>query len=440
LNSLSAGDISRKPLFFTSWKFLNPYIENILYLYTILKGLFLNRKFLLLTLIFFIFTNHVIPVKALPPVVNSEWTYTPPTINGIYDTDEWDHAYVETISLDGYIPATLYVMNDQNNLYLALEVQDDDTYNTDEIIFYFDNNNFGTTHEIGDDRLYLFEEINFFDMYKSSTGWSTDPVKNGMGRAAMTTGGKWFFELSHPLNSSDDAHDFSLTFGSTVGFLVQWNDWEGMTGWSHYWPVYIVSSTEDWADLVIASPPKQVNFETVTDTGTATLEVDTGGLCEYAPMPQGDLPLEAQASMPNVEFPHGLLNFTICNLPNPGDEVTIVITLPDPVTEDMELWKWGPTPGNPTNHWYEIPIVVDTEANTITFSIIDGGKGDDDLIANRVIVDQNGPGQPLPEPEQPTPVGGDVFSIEKLAILTPYFLATIVLLAATSILIKKRNH
>ena len=33
--------------------------------------------------------------------------------------------------------------------------------------------------------------------------------------------------------------------------------------------------------------------------------------------------------------------------------------------------------------------------NTITFSITDGGLGDDDLSANGVIVDQGGPGVPV---------------------------------------------
>jgi len=37
------------------------------------------------------------------------------------------------------------------------------------------------------------------------------------------------------------------------------------------------------------------------------------------------------------------------------------------------------------------------------------------------------------------PVGGDIFNIDKLAILTPYLFVTIVVLTATSVLIKKRR-
>jgi hypothetical protein len=39
-----------------------------------------------------------------------------------------------------------------------------------------------------------------------------------------------------------------------------------------------------------------------------------------------------------------------------------------------------------------LPAVI--SGNTVTFSITDGGLGDDDLPANGVIVDQGGPGVP----------------------------------------------
>ena len=42
--------------------------------------------------------------------------------------------------------------------------------------------------------------------------------------------------------------------------------------------------------------------------------------------------------------------------------------------------------------------------------------------------------------EQQAPVGGDVFAMDKLAILTPYLLMIFAFLTVTSILIKKRNH
>lgn len=56
--------------------------------------------------------------------------------------------------------------------------------------------------------------------------------------------------------------------------------------------------------------------------------------------------------------------------------------------------KYGPTAGNPTPHWYQLPATI--AGDTVTFSITDGGLGDDDLTANGTIVDQGGPGVPPP--------------------------------------------
>jgi len=43
-------------------------------------------------------------------------------------------------------------------------------------------------------------------------------------------------------------------------------------------------------------------------------------------------------------------------------------------------------------HWYILPASI--AGNTATFTITDGGLGDDDLAANGSIVDQGGPGAP----------------------------------------------
>jgi hypothetical protein len=48
----------------------------------------------------------------------------------------------------------------------------------------------------------------------------------------------------------------------------------------------------------------------------------------------------------------------------------------------------------PVPHWYTIPAIVN--GNTISFTILDGGVGDDDLTVNGTIVDQGGPGMTLP--------------------------------------------
>ena len=54
-----------------------------------------------------------------------------------------------------------------------------------------------------------------------------------------------------------------------------------------------------------------------------------------------------------------------------------------------QYWKYGPTAGNTSPHWYTMPATI--VGNTITLSITDGGLGDDDLAVNGAIVDAGGP-------------------------------------------------
>ena len=47
---------------------------------------------------------------------------------------------------------------------------------------------------------------------------------------------------------------------------------------------------------------------------------------------------------------------------------------------------------NTSPHWYVLPATI--TGNTATFTITDGGLGDDDLTDDGFIVDQGGPGAP----------------------------------------------
>jgi len=76
-----------------------------------------------------------------------------------------------------------------------------------------------------------------------------------------------------------------------------------------------------------------------------------------------------------------------------GGTVTLTLTYPNPLPGGTQYWKYGPTSGNPTAHWYVLPATI--TGNTAVFTITDGGLGDDDLDPNNgVIVDQGGPGVP----------------------------------------------
>jgi hypothetical protein len=133
---------------------------------------------------------------------------------------------------------------------------------------------------------------------------------------------------------------------------------------------------------------------TATGTGNATATLTGGGsACGFAPTPQ----FVAVASVPapppaGYTFPHGLFSFTLVNC-TPGGTVTFTVTYPNPsLPPGTQYWKFGPTAGDPSNHWYVLPATL--AGNTATFTITDGGLGDDDLVADGDIVDQGGPGAP----------------------------------------------
>jgi hypothetical protein len=73
--------------------------------------------------------------------------------------------------------------------------------------------------------------------------------------------------------------------------------------------------------------------------------------------------------------------------------LTFTATYPSALPAGTVFYKFGPTPGNATPHWYTHPATI--VGNTLTFSVTDGGAGDDDGVVNGVIVDDGGPGAPV---------------------------------------------
>jgi hypothetical protein len=132
-----------------------------------------------------------------------------------------------------------------------------------------------------------------------------------------------------------------------------------------------------------------------TGSGSITASFTGGGAsCGYT-MSQY-IPLASHAASPptgtapaGVNFPHGLFNFITSSCATSAT-LTFTITYQQALPPGTAYWKYGPTAGNISPHWYQLPAVI--AGNTATFSITDGGLGDDDLTANGTIVDQGGPG------------------------------------------------
>jgi hypothetical protein len=205
----------------------------------------------------------------------SAFTSTPPVIDGTMSPGEWDAASTITfVSTDQAIAHTLYVMNDMNNLYLAV-MRDDTTPATaaDWVTFVFDNNNNGVI-ETGDDRISAKLALGspvFSDMFYSGAipvsdeGWQYEGTIDGSA-AVGAQGTHTIFEISHPLASGDygfvdsttrGPHDFKLNFGDTVGFNIESYDSSFDLGdWPvHHPPVWDFNWAMGFGDIIIAPPP-----------------------------------------------------------------------------------------------------------------------------------------------------------------------------------------
>jgi hypothetical protein len=182
-----------------------------------------------------------------------------------------------------------------------------------------------------------------------------------------------------------------------------------------------------------ASDATAVVFRTFTGPigtggGNATVSFTGGGpTCTFAPQGTGALqsaffiPVTGSAKSPaaappaGVTFPEGLLDFVL--LACDGSPVTFTVTYPNALPSGLVYWKYGPTSSDASPHWYQLPATFG--ASTATFTITDGGLGDDDLAANGTIVDQGGPGTPGPG----TPTSIPALDARGLALLALALLA-----------------
>ena len=203
-----------------------------------------------------------------PPVLGPAYTPTPPSINGVIDPDEWSLADWMDFTVGSH-SGRMYVMNDAGNLYIALRLQDDDASDNDEMKIFFDNDNGGGALQLGDDVIW-HTTVQFRDGYHEpplATDYDEDDGGSTDGSGDRTRDGSnvWYVEFSHPLNTADDSHDFSLSYGDTVGFDLAWDDAPVPAGPKDYlyWPSSDWTNAETFGDIIIAEPPKPVGGEII---------------------------------------------------------------------------------------------------------------------------------------------------------------------------------
>jgi hypothetical protein len=154
------------------------------------------------------------------------------TLDGAMSAGEWDSAAHADFTVNraaseagGTVPATMYVMNDAANLYLGMKVMNATIgYSRIDV-------QFGGRIQEGADRLQVDRVGNFVDRFSheiAPNSWLTvrDIDYGGTtdgAEAEANAPGYSFYELSHPLNDADDAHDFSLRLLLRTSFNLRFN-------------------------------------------------------------------------------------------------------------------------------------------------------------------------------------------------------------------------
>lgn len=161
------------------------------------------------------------------------------TIDGSLGAGEWTGARRLTFAAalpafdgGGTVPAAILAMNDGASLYVAVEIGRATYGGSTSLAVYFDNDHNGS-REAGNDAFLadvgLFSDVRFVDWHWApctpggpgvacpvldvERGGSSD----GAAAAGIGPGGA-VLEVVHPIDSADNAHDFSLRGGSVVGF------------------------------------------------------------------------------------------------------------------------------------------------------------------------------------------------------------------------------
>ena len=138
-------------------------------------------------------------------------------IDGLRSVGEWDDAYVIPVFGGKSEADMLLVMNDENNLYIALSVIDNALGPRDQFGVRFDNAHNGI-FDLNDDSGAIAKLGFLNDGHFNGTNWIADSRIDGEG-AAQNDGTRNFMEYSKPLKSGD-VNDFNLSIGDTVGFCI----------------------------------------------------------------------------------------------------------------------------------------------------------------------------------------------------------------------------
>lgn len=173
------------------------------------------------------------------------------TIDGTKAQGEWDYATMNSFQFvftSKTLDANVYMMNNEQNLYIALEVFADDYYSystpDDRLFISFDENNDSQFTDFSEDRLSFFTRNgSMTDWYweNASLQWEYSQEQNNpdddkevaFTHSNMVDGGvgDYFIEVKVPFDCTDP-QDLQTQLGESAGFCIKFGNVDD--GYRHY--------------------------------------------------------------------------------------------------------------------------------------------------------------------------------------------------------------
>lgn len=165
-----------------------------------------------------------------------------PTIDGIVETSEWANADTYTqVMVNSTLTGTLYVLQDNSNLYLGFVIDDDELTTNywygllgDTLDLFFDDDNSGSLYEVNENIIVMDPVTQYYDKYFTNASGNHEEDINqpggqtdGEGQVSRP-GNHNHFELSFPL-CSGDIYDFCLSPGNILGLQIKYYDIDSNT-------------------------------------------------------------------------------------------------------------------------------------------------------------------------------------------------------------------
>ncbi len=95
----------------------------------------------------------------------------------------------------------------------------------------------------------------------------------------------------------------------------------------------------------------------------------------------------SEGAMPNLDFRYGGVQYKVSGL-QPGGSITLLIQMDVSIPTNAEFWKYNSRMG-----YYQFPAQIN--GNTLSYTLTDGGAGDDDGVVDGTILDPGYIGVPL---------------------------------------------